>query len=697
MKAVIFSLIISLVLLVFSNELAGQIIVRDHRIGSVIRYRPTTRVSESVTASDKGNTPNNAGSLPVRSYSAALLFPGNGPGVIGIQSGIFQSGKLLLGNGGIYSTPTEAGGRSLLFYTDTLELNGQFTINLSKNRKNENGFLLISCRILKLSVNSLLTIMLSDTQSNKYRNFYLFAEKVYLDGREVFDEAAVAAKYILHNDQYKNPIYYWRRLRSGETAAVNSPPGFAKRPGYKAELLRFNPIRITIGFLPVMSETSIHFFRNFSAWVTESYHQLYNRLLRNVNEINKLPAALDFMQFLALNKYDYLDPAYQDQSNEWIQKIMAVKPAIFSSGYQFERTLSSDGLNYKLLSSINPEGIKNYALPSLSLIIPNLVNNKPVLGFQDFDDADPDRFYLDFDLTLATDSRINTKIRTHLKSLNDQLSNNFDEIKFKNLTLEGPDIIASSSSITPMSNHTYNIRLCIKTENTLAFNKLFSGIGSPVTLNGRWSNNDGMISGTISIPVSFSKLYGFKVRYEKGSVYNPSPYDINIDFLPESTSIQELSPALRIKADSRFDTTLPATEVPLLIPPDAITFLLNAENYGHYFEQTDNSDRIMQDVQVENLIPASSADSLSGQLQYVELTITAKEGDRQMEKKISLSPAGSLGSLTKIFFPKKTKNVIPLIITGTAFYQNGEYAVNPVHLQNGEMMFQLKPTHLMKK
>lgn len=697
MKSVLFYLIIIPLFLVSATGLQGQIVIRDHRIGSVIRYRPHITVAGPASASDKGVIPNGAGSLPVRPFTAVLRFPGNGPGVIGDQSAVFQSGKLILVNGRIHSSSSEAKGRSLLFYTDTLEMNGESTINLSKNRNNENGFLLISCRILKLSANSMLTIMLSDTQAAKYRSFYLFAEKVFLDDREVFDVAEVVGKHIRHNDQYPKPVYYWSRLRVGETPQTRRPTGFSERPGYKVERLSFNPMKIAIGFLPLMTETSPVFFRYFSEWVTTSYSQLYNRLLRHVNESDKLPAVLDFTGFLALNKYEYLDPAYQERCNEWIQKIMAIKPAIFSSGYQFERTISLAVNKVKVLSTISGDGIINYPPPSLSLIIPNSVNNKPVLGFHTFDESAPDRFYLDFDLTFTTDSRINAQIRSQLTGLNDQLSNTFDVIKFSNLTLESPDIIASSSFITPLSNHTFNIRLCIKADNILVFSKLFSGTGSPVKLNGSWSNKEASITGSFSIPVSFSKISGYKVQYEKGSLNNPSPYDVIIDFIPATTRITELSPALRIKANSHFDTAITAIGGLITIPPDAITYLLNAENYGDYFEQIDNSDRLVQELQIENLVPATAADSLSGQLQFVELSIKARDGDKWMEKKLSLSPAGSSGSMAKLIFPKKSKNAIPLIITGTAFYQNGEYQVSPVNLQNGEMLFNLNPANFMKK
>lgn len=697
MRSIRIYLIVIALLNTAGIDLNAQIVVRDHRIGKEIRYKPKFRQPAPVTSADNGKAPNNIASLPAFPYAAVLRFPGNGNTAISNRSGISLSGKIVLSNGNFTTSPSEAKGRALLFYTDTLELNGSFTFNLSKNNRNENGFLLISCRILKITTNGLLSVMLSDTQSNKYRNFYLFTEKVMLDGREIFDEAKEVNSHIKHADRYQKPIYYWSRLRAGEQPQLHTPPGFEERPGYKVELRTFNPIQISIGFLPLMNESNPYFFRNFSAWITQSYQQLYNRLLRNANDIDKFPAAMDFIQFLAYNQYEYLEPDFQNQCNSLIEQIMSLKQTVFKSGFQFERTISVDGLNQKILCSINSEGIRNFVLPTFSLINPNQVNNSQVLGYQSFDESDPGKCYLDFDLLLATDERTIFRARSQLRSLNDQLSTGFEELKFSNLYLEGPDIIASGSAITPMGNHIFNIRLCIKTENTLIFNKLFSGKSTAVQLKGKWSNQDATIQGDFSIPISFAKLSGYKIQYENGSFHNNSPFNTVVDYIPGGNRSIELSPALLIKANTSYDTVIAGISNPVSIPADAITFLLDPATYGNYFEQTDNSDRIIQELQLENQIPATAADSLSGQLNYVDILITAKEDGRITHKKVSLSPAGALGSSTKLLFLKKTKNVLDISITGIALYQNGEYTLSPVYLQNGEMMFMIKTEQLKKK
>lgn len=695
-KSIIYQIAIA-VLIVTGNGIHAQVVVRDHRIGKEIRYKPRLSTWTPLRNADNGKLPNSIATLPVLPYTSILRFPGNGNEAIGNRSAASLSGKLILNNGNFTTNPAEIQGRTLLFYTDTLELNGNFLFNLSKNNKHENGFLMISCRVLKLSTNGVLTVMLSDTQSNKYRNFYLFAEKVFLNGQEVFDEAKEVMGHIKNGDRYKKPIYFWSRMRAGERPQLHRPAGLAERPGYKVEQVTFNPIQISIGFLPVMNEINPYLFRYFCAWITQSYQQLYNRLLRNVNDIDKLPAAMDFIQFLAYNQYDFLDPDYQDKCNTLIEQIISLKQTVFKSGFQFERTIHADGVNQPLLSSINSEGIKSFLLPTISLVNTNQVNNTVVLGFQAFDESDPGKSYLDFDLTFATDARTIMRTRSQLRSLNDQLSSGYEELKFSNLYLEGPDIIATGSSISPLGNHQFNIRLCIKNDNTLLFNKLFSGKSTAIQLKGNWSNRDGTIQGNISIPVSFARISGYTIQYENGTFYNHSPFTTVIDYIPGDTRPIELSPALLIKANSRYDTAISGVVSPAPLPHDAVTFLLNPENYGNYFEQTDNSDRIIQELQLENLIPAAAADSLSGQLDYIEVIVTAKEGDRIIQKKANLSPAGSLGDKTKLLFLKKTKNALNLSITGNAIYQNGEYTISPAYLQNGEMMFMIKPGQLKKK
>ena len=336
---------------------SAQVIVRDHRLGKETKYIPRPQrpvvlppaAKPPVPATIAGFTVDNTFHPDVMTApgrSAALLTSGPGQVIFG--------NRLQLGTGTISTSPNDPMPREVMFYVDTLTIDGPCTIDLSLNKPNENGFLFISCRILDLKSGGQLSVNLSGGQGDKYRKFFLFAQQIFLDGRKVFDEAAALLQFIKHSDP---PILYWHRLRVGEAPPPGLPPGSIK-DGKILDTLKSNPLQLFAGYLPAMRDENPAFFTFFSRWVEESYKDIQGQIARNRN--NKMLTARQYIRLEALNNYSGLEPPYQDRCTALVEQINSQKDKDFKNGFQFERTVSIGTREIRMLSSLKDDAVVNY-------------------------------------------------------------------------------------------------------------------------------------------------------------------------------------------------------------------------------------------------------------------------------------------------------------------------------------------------
>lgn len=637
----------------------------------------------------------NYGAAP---FEDAISFPGNGDRFLKDNSpSLYFSNKLKFSFGSITSSPSESKPRELVFFTDTLVIDGSFNIDLSANQKNENGFLFIACRILKIKTGGQLEVSLSGSQGSKYRTFYFFAEQVYLDEKKVIDNSTVLQQTIRSAGNQASKVIFMRRLAKGEKATALLQGPTLQKERVLNDMGMFTPLSISVGDLSRVGDVNPQFFIFFSNWVEKSYEKLDDRIGRDETRIDKIPAVKDFMKFIALNNYTDLENSAEEKSSEWIKKINDEKDKIFKSDFQFERNIHTDRGDITVMSSVNDNAIINYLPPSFALIDPSAANGKPVLGYRVFDETQPNSSMLDFNVSFFPDTRLKTKIINSLTGSNDSVSSSFDEMKFTNLKITGQDIVASQTTVTPISNNEFHIRLGLNNGNTSIFYRLFSQLPSGIVISGNWSNKNAEISGDLTIPVSFARILSQPVIINSGSILNNSKTPVAIEFFLKNNDLVEKLPALSIDSGASFTNAYTGDDKNISLPADGMFFKLNAEKFGDYFEQIDNSDKLTQELVIQNHIPASPVDSLSGSLDNIELTVSYTIKDKNYQRKILLPPYNSMNSSFKIIIPKSSKDFVPIKITGKAIYENGEYTIKEVSLNDGETIYDLLTNQLKGK
>jgi len=687
-------LVLVLVFLCSGIFAAAQITIRDHRKDKT-KWVPVTRPPRTITPGpDTDEIPVALNSFSVDpQYRQEISFKGNGwGGLANSPYQVFFCNKLVFGNGSLYTT-AEDSKKEILFYADTLQLDGLFNLDFSSNIKNQNGFLMIACRVLNIN-SARLNINLGKPEQGKYRKFYFFTEQVLLKGQKPPSETnALAGGFSVQ----KFNSGHWERLRAGEPPPTNWPPGVQPQPGYKFVSTVFDPFCATVGFLPTMIEKNEGFYNFFSRWVASSYQDLYTKIIRDVNGFDKMPAVKDFIQFIALNNYNQLEPASKAQCTQWIEKISPYRAQVFKDGFQFERIVAVGGRNIKLMGAVTESGLVYYLQPSFSLINASVVNGKTISGYHVFDETQPNVSILDFDIILSSDTRLKNKIQSQYLGYKETISNGFEEMQFTNLTVSGPDVIPNQTKVTLLSNNGFNVRLAVTNGSILLFNRLFSTISSDIYLTGKWSNRNSSITGDMKVPLSFTKQYNPPLEWKARTIFNRSSIPANVEFyMLDKKYLMELSPALQIDSAGSYPEAYVGADKFVSIPSDAISFKLNPEKFGNYFEQIDNSDKLTQELFFENHIAPTALDS-TGYLQYVQIIASYEIAGKTYSKKVQLSSANTLGSTYLLVIPKSSKDPVTITITGRAFYENAEYDIEPVRLINGEAEFNLEEKHLKNK
>lgn len=651
-----------------------------------------------VAVTDNAPIPPHMENYQAAPFENAINFPGNGDRFLkNNPPSLYFSNKLKFSSGSITSSPSESKPRELIFFTDTLVIDGKFSIDLSANQNNVNGFLFIACRILKLKNGGQLDVSLSGTQGSKYRTFNFITEQVYLDDKKVIDDSTVLQQTIRSAGNQTSKVSFMRRLAFRQKGVATLQTATVQKDKVTDDKGMFTPLSIYVDDLSRVNDVDHQFFVFFSNWVKKSYNDLYGSIIRDENNIDKIPAAKDFMKFIALNKYTNLDNSTETETSELIKKINNEKVNIFKSGFQFERKVHTDRGDIKVMSSVNDNAIINYLPPSLALIDPTTANGNPVLGYRVFDETQPNISMLDFDVTFFPDKRLKTKIINSLTGSNEVVSSSFDEMKFTNLHITGQDVIGSQTTITALSNNEFHIRLGMNNGNTSIFARLFSEQPSDLFITGNWSNNDAGISGEISVPVSFARILNQPINIKNGSLLNNSKMPVVVEFFLKNNDLVEKLPALLIDSGAAFPNVYTGEEKNITLPADGMFFKLNPERFGDYFEQIDNSDKLTQELDIQNHIQAIPIDPLSGSLNNIELTVSYTIKDKNYQRKILLPPYYSMNSRFKLIIPKSSKDFVPVVITGKAIYENGEYTIKEVRLNDGESIYDLLATQLKNK
>ena len=665
-------------LLVVGIALSGlkaynQVTIRDHRKDKT-RWVPAPRsnpVPPPVNAPDRGAIPVNVLQFSIDQYRDTIRFQGTNWGPLTNNSlKVFFTNKLVFSNASLESQQnTEQ--KEMLFFTDTLVIDGQSTLDLRKNSTGLNGFIMISCRILKVIPGSQLAIY-NKSQSGLYRKFYLFTEQVFLgDRRAVNETTTISGAFKTENQKIRPPT-----VRNRHPASV------------------FHPFAASVGFLPTMQETNNDFFIFFSRWVAVSYLSIGDNLDRP--KFDKMQDVRQFIRFIALNKYQQLDPPAQDRCRPLIQRINGKRAEIFKDGFQFLRDVQDGQKKVTLVGSVNENGITYYLPPSFTLINTSLINGRTIAGYRVFDESQPDLSTIDFDVMLTSDTRLKSRIQELYMGPDETMSNEFEEIQFNNISVEGPDIIPNQTRISTLSNNCFNIRLAVNNAHALLFNRLFSTISSDIFLVGKWSNQNGTLTGNIKVPLSFTKQFNPPLEIKNGAIVNNSSMPAVVEFYLHQKQVIEQSPALLI--DSRASSTgiFNPDDKSISLPFDAVSFKMNPERPGDYFEQIDNSDKLTQELYIENLIAPTSMDS-TGYLQHAEIIASYRIGQKTFHRTIRLSAANTNGSKYLLIIPKQNKDPVPISITGKAFYENAEYDIVEVKLNNAEARFHLKESNLKNK
>jgi len=616
------------------------------------------------------------------------------------KSQIILADVLNLSGGTYGSLPSQMDPTELVIIADTLIISGNNVFDLSKNKRQLNGYLAIFCRVLKISNKGYLNIKLCNDSKNQYRQFSLFTEGIILDDEKVFDNAKVIKERIKRIDL----------LPMQTDGIVISKFAIYKKATEKNSVKKSIPQNSTISYIsfPLISLFYTNVCHNlsttvtiipggdnfFNKWVVNIHQKIYGDLLKQDIQVNNVVFAKKYLRVMQLQKYSPSSP-YNIQLNQTREAISTLRDTRIGKGLCFVRKIVIDNNEYQIISFLTENGLQNILPPDKCLLKPTIRNNTIMLGYFVYDKENVEELNLEFEMTLINSSDIYNKLSGYLEKNGERLNPFSDRLQFENSTLTGPDLVDQKCRVAITGNNQYKIKLVTAVNSSIIFYKLFEKNTSDIFLNAKWRSPGNELEGKINIPLYLSRMDYPVTIQTKDSIINLMDLPITIDLskldISNVTSNNiALEPHTSIKIPSPF-----FGKENFKIRPDNIIIGLNADKYSDYFELFDESDKLTQDLMVYNDMPSTPVDSISGTLKYADLSITfqyLKAGTTEkitIQKQLQLPPSTSLGSNANIEILKPGKEYIPVTVRGTLFFENGEYKIKPQMLDEGETIFHL--------
>ncbi|MFN8344453.1 MAG: hypothetical protein U0X91_05595 [Spirosomataceae bacterium] len=602
----------------------------------------------------------------------------------------------------IYSTKSQESPTQLLLLADTLIISGNNKLDFSENKLRVNGYLSIFCRVLKFSQNGKLTIKLNNGSQKQYRQFVLLTEEVIINNEKGFNTTQIIKERIMQensspqeNEQIVVPTKSGKIQQNG-AIIVSTKASYLSKEKFLQSYLKTPQSTFYVNICPNLLEAA-RVIPQSEEWVCKWIVGLYGRIendMRNQNiRMDRLMFAKKYMRVMQFQKYSL--PMMNNELAHLQRSIIKLRDETLGSNNSFERKITINGEEYAFITSLTLNGLENFCIPDILLVNPIGTVNNLMLGYYIFNNKNPVDIGLEFDVALTSSTKKYTELSSYLAHQNEKISMLSDQLIFDNLYLSGSDIISQKCKITEISGNQYKIKLTTSTAQSPLFSKLFGQFPSDIQIKGSWKmRGNENLNGKLNIPILLSKikLLNKMEDYTAGRkgllLKNEEFSDNNSSRLGVSLLKKILLPEFADKLNSARATN------------NVIELQLDPAKANSYFEQIDESDRLTQDVIISNIIPATPADSISGHLLFVELTLAFeqqnKEGQSESinQKSLKLSPAPSIGSNANIEIMKSGTDYIPIAIGGVAYYENGRYNLKPQKLPAGELVVKITPDML---
>jgi hypothetical protein len=359
----------------------------------------------------------------------------------------------------------------------------------------------------------------------------------------------------------------------------------------------------------------------FSNWVLAMYKAVYHRLV-GAGLKDDYNFAETYLTINSMPSYEITGPV-SDKLSQTRSQLATLVSSRFKNGNMFNTRLATPRGYTDMVSVFETNRVKNFLLPDKVSIAATMKDKVPALGYMLMTDPSQKEFILEMEIELSNDIARSTTLISQCRDQHRTVETFSGQVSLTELKISGAELNSARSTITPVAGKLYRVHLAAPTGPSNLFFKLFNGANTDIFISGEYMN----------IPIKIPLVLDEAVFAGK------TPSHLNLD----------------------------------------------PENFGQYFEQIDQSDDMLQRFTVFNNIAAAPKDSLSGPMQFVELSIAYNDGMKDLVKQIRLSPAQSLGDHAAIDIFKLKKQYVPITLDGRAVYENGTYQLTSRSTNDGEM------------